>query len=510
MVDRVDLFPGAYPVQYGRFAGGIVTADATTPIPSLHGEYNLRVFDAGALVETGFADGRGSVLVGGRYSYTAAIVSLISPGVTLDYRDYQARVSYDLGRDDRVSLFGFGAYDLLGQTENGIFNVAFGAEFHRADLRWEHALTDGGSVRADFVIGFDQSRIPNQPRNSRDDMTTLRVVVDQPVSKHVTFRTGSDVTLDSYSADTRPYSDPDDPVTQRFNALFPPRDDLAVGAWADVVFKAGIAEVTPGVRVDVFDSGGASAVGVDPRISSRLAVAPKLHVIHTLGLVHQPPSFTIPLPGLAIANLQGGLQTGLQSSAGIEVQFPADTTATLTASDNVFFDMTDTLGVAEPGRNLLYRNQRSLGSAVGLELYVVRKLTQRLGGTFSYTLSRSTRSVEAEHFPSSFDRTHVVSAALAYDLGRRWRAGTRVMAYSGVPAVPVSNGLVPPPRSATPPREPGFYRIDLRLEKKWMLSQSAWLSFVAEVMNVTLNKEIVLAREIGPVTIPSIGLEGGF
>jgi hypothetical protein len=29
-------------------------------------------------------------------------------------------------------------------------------------------------------------------------------------------------------------------------------------------------------------------------------------------------------------------------------------------------------------------------------------------------------------------------------------------------------------------------------------------------MNVTLNKEIVLSREIGPVTIPSIGLEGGF
>ena len=188
MMDRVDLYPGSYPAEFGRFAGGIVTAETTTPTPTLHGEGNIRLFDAGALVEGGFADGRGTVLVGGRYSYTAAIVSLIAQDVTLDYRDYQTRVSYDLTRDDRVSLFAFGAYDLLGQTENGIFDVAFGAEFHRADLRWEHDLGDGGSVRADVVLGFDQTRIPNQPRNSRDQLANARLAMAQPLSKHAVLR----------------------------------------------------------------------------------------------------------------------------------------------------------------------------------------------------------------------------------------------------------------------------------------------------------------------------------
>jgi hypothetical protein len=430
--------------------------------------------------------------------------------VTLDYRDYQARFTYDVTRNDRVTLFAFGAYDMLGQTENGIFNVVFGAEFYRADLRWEHDLGRGASLRTDFIIGLDQSRIPNQPRNSRDDMSTAKLAFIQPISKQTTFRAGTDVTLDSYSADVRPYSDPDDPTTQRFDALFPPRTDLAAGAWADLVWKSGIAELTPGVRADVYDSGGASAVGVDPRITSRLAVAPRVHVIHTLGLVHQPPSFTIPLPGLAVGNLRGGLQTGIQTSAGVEVQFPEDTKATLTVSDNVFINMSDTLGVSEPNRSSLFHDQRSLGSAVGLELFVLRKLTQRLGGSFTYTLSRSTRSVGTEHFPSSFDRTHVIGAAAAYDLGRKWRAGTRITAYTGTPSIPVSNGLIPPPRSASPPRDPMFYRLDLRLEKRWQLSQTVWLSLVAEVMNATLNKEVVLSRTIGPVTIPSIGLEGGF
>ena len=93
------------------------------------------------------------------------------------------------------------------------------------------------------------------------------------------------------------------------------RSDLAVGAWTDLAFKSGIVELTPGVRVDVYGSGSTSAVAVDPRVSSRLGVARHVHVIHTLGLVHQPPSFTIPLPGLAIGTLASGLQTGIQSSA---------------------------------------------------------------------------------------------------------------------------------------------------------------------------------------------------
>ena len=51
------------------------------------------------------------------------------------------------------------------------------------------------------------------------------------------------------------------------------------------------------------------------------------------------------------------------------------------------------------------------------------------------------------------------------------------------------------------------------------LTDTVWISAVAEAMNATLNKEAVQsectlegceAEEIGPVTIPSIGVEGGF
>jgi hypothetical protein len=232
--------------------------------------------------------------------------------------------------------------------------------------------------------------------------------------------------------------------------------------------------------------------------------------LHSFGIAHQPPSFIIPLPGLQIGNLRGGLQRSIQASAGAEVELAEATTGTLTVFENIFLNMSDTLAALRPGEEEFLREERSQGSAHGVELYLKRKLTRRFGGYLSYTLSRSMRSVGSERFPSGFDRTHVGSAAVGYDLGRRWRAGSRFVLYTGTPSLPSTKGLIPQRREQSPPRDRAFYRLDLRLEKRWVLSDKAWIAFVAELMNATLNTEVILREEIGPVTIPSIGVEGGF
>ncbi len=515
MVDTVDLYPGGYPARFGRYAGGIVSAETTAPRTDLHGEGNIRLFDAGALVETGFDGGRGTALVAGRYSYTAAILSLIAKDTRLDYRDYEARATYDVTPDDRISLLTFGSYDLVAQTAAGIESVLFASEFYRLDTRWDHRFGPKTKVRVAVTGGFDQTRIPGQPRNSQDTLGAVRFELTHLATDDVTFRAGGDATLDRFTADTRPYADPDDPDTKRFNALFPPRDDVNFGTWADAKLVLGPWEIVPGARVDIYNSSGTTAIGVDPRIGSRLHVAKPVHVIHTFGIAHQPPSFLIPIPGLAIGSLRGGLQRSIQSSAGLEIDLPEATTATITAFDNVFQNMSDTLGVQQGGDVLdrSLKEQRSLGSAIGGELYIKRKLTRRFGGYVSYTLSRSTRSVDREHFLSAFDRTHVANVAVAFDMGKLWRAGTRFTIYTGTPIVsPGGNGLIPPPRSLSPARDPLFYRLDLRLEKRWNLNQAktTWLSFVAEVLNATLHTEVLQGQTIGPVTIPSIGVEGAF
>lgn len=569
LISRVDLYPGGYPARFGRFSGGIVSGETAPPEDALHGEYNVRLFDAGAMVETPFAGGRGSVLAGGRYSYTAALLTQLSPDTTLDYWDYQARASYDLGPRDRVTVFSFGSYDFLGQRTQTETLTAFGTEFHRVDLRYDHKLGGTGTLRTAVTLGIDRSLF-QQDRYAKSRMLGVRTEVEERFSERARLRFGTDVELTRYDIDAG--QNDLGPSATSIASTFASRSDVTTGARADVVVRAAPRlEITPGLRVDVFTSDGASAVGVDPRLATRTELTESARLLVATGIAHQPPSFVLPAPGVQPGGLRGGLQSSLQESAGLELDLGAATTATVTAFHNGFFSMSDALGVqprqatgCPPGA---YRggsfgadrgfatNQggggggvcqsdrfktgtfgpdrtggggegadsagaantaqafavRTRGSAYGLELFVKRKLTSRLGGFVSYTLSRSTRAYDTSSFVSSFDRTHVGNAAVGYDLGRGFRAGTRVVFYTGLPASTLAG--------APPSRLPAFFRLDLRLEKRWRLGEHAWISGVAEWMNATLSKEAISTRctlqgceaqTVGPVTIPSLGVEGGF
>ena len=162
----------------------------------------------------------------------------------------------------------------------------------------------------------------------------------------------------------------------------------------------------------------------------------------------------------------------------------------------------------------LDEDRRSLGRTIGAELLLKRKLARRLGGFVAYTLSRSQRQTDTVAIPAALDRTHVVNVALAYDLGRGWRAGARAVFYSGIPA-----GVAYVEAARHPPRTAPFYRFDWRVEKRWVVGPTASWSLVFEMLNTTLHKEVTAARcsayyckeeTIGPISAPSIGVEAVF
>ena len=565
LIDRVDFYPGGYPARFGRFAGGILSGETLEPDIELRGEYNLRAFDAGALVEFPFADGRGTALVGGRYSYTAAVLGYFSPDTALDYWDYQGRVTYDLTPNDRVGVFAFGSYDYLADVTPTRTVTVFGAQFHRADFRYDHRIGSRGSLRTALTLGLDRS-IVDQNRSVRDRMAGGRTELDYRLSRSVLLRAGTDLTLDRYEVvvGTNDLS----PTAASVSEYFPSRTDIAVGAHADLVIDLDSRfTLTPGARVDLYGSQGAAAVGVDPRLGWRAEISERLALLGALGIAHQPPAFVVPLPGFQPGGIPGGLQRSIQEGLGLELELGQGTTATATVFQNAFFNMSDPLGATPPlaagcqpgqyptgsiggdlgeqpdepsfcgprfetgtlgpdrsggggqaadsrgGRRIASAFEvRTLGSSYGFEFYLKKRLTSRFGGFLSYTLSRSTRSYENRKYIATFDRTHVANAAVAYDLGRRWRVGTRLVFYTGLPKAS-------DPSDPDSTRLPAFFRADLRGEKRWQLGEKTWISIVAEWMNATLSKEAVTttctlsgcqAETIGPVTIPSLGVEGGF
>ena len=245
------------------------------------------------------------------------------------------------------------------------------------------------------------------------------------------------------------------------------------------------------------------------------------------------------------------LQTAAQASEGFELTLPADFVLTTTGFYSRFWGLTDLsaecfqvmAGMGPPripGEPVPpYRcpnNQPVRGSAYGLELLLRRPLSKRLGAWLSYTLSRSIRRA---HFitpeggetvatvPSEFDRTHVLNALLAYDLGRRWRVGGRLLFYTGTPYSHLDGSVPVPPYNAY--RNPNFVRVDVRVEKRWRLGQTGSIAFVLEGLNVTLSKEVTglgmdcegqgtpqgetnecKQSTIGPLTLPSVGVEAYF
>jgi hypothetical protein len=236
------------------------------------------------------------------------------------------------------------------------------------------------------------------------------------------------------------------------------------------------------------------------------------------------------LPGLTL-DLTGGLQRSWQSSIGIEADLPWDVAGSLTLFRDAFFNMTDALGKSRVCTPVDMRgpmgtinmtttcslvpnlDSRDDGSSIGLEVLLRRRLTRRLGGLISYTLSRSQRTSPQGVVASKYDRTHVLNAAGTYDFGHGYRGGTRIVFYTGTPVEPSRPevGRIPP-----------FGRFDFRFEKRWsIVSGRAWISLVVEAENAFAAKETIQeqcfsatapcqVQRIGPVTIPSIGLEGGF
>lgn len=549
LVERVDLYAGAYPARFGRFAGGIVAGEMAPPGSQTRGEASVRIIDSGGMVETPILGGRGNAMAGGRYSYTATVLSLLVPDITVNYWDYQSRIGYQLDDDDRIEVFGFGSGDYIAedvQEADGTTRTRTIVDlgFHRLDLRWDRQL-EKGSFRQALMLGLDETRVDSGNVLFTNKLVGLRSELRHQASPTVLVRSGADFlferlgqkleqeeqdVVEPAAADPSAPPDPsapgpdqgvvegdggsgNDDIGLDFDRH---RSDFVFGVYTDLVIDATKdVEVTPGLRSDLFVSGDDFAVGVDPRITARFAITDKLTLTHGFGIVHQAPSFVIPIPGVK-PSLQGGLQRAFQYSSGVEYELPHGFLTSLVLFQNLFFNMTDLIGLAQLNETNDGEDAfRMTGRGVGAEMMIRRSLTRDLGGFLSYTLTRSERSAGRLEGPSTTDRSHVLNLAASYNLGRNWRLGGRLLFYSGIPA-----RVAYVEAAKDPPRTPPFWRLDWRLQKRWPSADGkGYWGLVFEVLNTTLNKEVLdrscnafqcSDEEIGPVTIPSVGVEAAF
>lgn len=505
-LSKINLHAGPMPARFGRYAGAAVSADLAEPRGERRAEASVRLFDAGAFAESPFADGRGYAMLGGRYSYTGLILSLASDNQRLDYWDYQALAGYRLGRRDELSVFAFGSYDYAGSGDG----LQAGAEFHRADLRYDHDFSDRASLRLALSGGSDRSR--SQQGFLRNDVFAARAQFTYS-GEDVAARAGMDLNVDSYAMAVNPaINEP-----EVYEDLFPPRTDILGGAYLDfVLFRRGPVRVIPGIRADVYSSGGATAVGVDPRMTAEYDITPKLRATHSLGVAHQAPSFVPNVPGAQVAGLRGGLQENLQAATTYELTLPWKLSLSLGGYLNVTEDLSDPIGTSQTlSVDETTPDLRVLGRSFGIEVFLERPLTRRIGGVFSYTFSQTLRSTELISTISGYDRPHVMNLALNFDLGSHWQAAAKTVVASGVPGRRTTlDGFVFDGSRSAP-----LIRVDLKISKRWYPSEHFNWGAHLEVLNATYAGS-VSRRACGirgcedtgtaPIVIPSIGVDAAW
>jgi hypothetical protein len=518
LVDRIDFFPSTAPARYGRFAGAVIAATLAPPGATAHGEASLRMFDASALAEAPL-DGSTTALVAGRYGYPNLLLSLFAPGLSLGYGDYSARIVHQLDPGDTISLFAIGGYDHLVDASNQLPTVD--TQFHRLDLRYDHRWSTG-RLRVAGTLGYDQSSRPlatTDTTNSEIARATsgrLRVEVVQDFGPDARLSAGADALTTHYADEfvgpgASTYAD----------------SEQVFGAYADLTWRVTPRiELAPGVRIDAYRSIEGLTGSVEPRLAARIAVTRAITWVSTLGIARQEPAYVIPVPGLRV-DPSSGLQAAYQIGEGAEVRLPWNLRAKATAFFHADRGMSDYVADCGSLASVCSEVSRVDGRTYGLEVLVQRPFGERLSGWLAYTLSRAERWIGNALYLSPVDRPHVLSGVLSYDFGSQIRAGVRATFYSGRPDFPSfyfgaqNSEFAFGPGQIAQHRLLPFYRIDVKAEKRWSLGGRRWIAVVFDFFNATLSKEAIgfrcditsglcTARDVGPITLPSLGLEGGF
>jgi TonB family protein len=512
LVETVDLFPSAFPASYGRYSGAVIAGETAAPrTDRARGEFSARIYDANAFVEAPVDGGAGAVAAASRYSYTGPLISLIVPDYSLAYWDYQLRASHRIGEAGTLTLFAFGAHDELEYKRRPTFRI----EYHRVDLRYDRPIA-GGHVRVAWTLNYDDSLTalqsdagPVSTAALKGPGWRLRTEVDQRLSSDARIRAGADLGATMYTVDERP-------AVQGVQPPEGPHTDVEGGAYADVVWRPSAPiEIVPGFRLDGYQTRERSIWAPQPRLATRVRVLPEVTWLSSLGTAHQEPTEGVFVPGKVPYPVAQASQNSYQFSEGAEVRLPSSMRARVSG----FYSRL----VAE---HVLGTTETELGQGFGIEVFVHRDFTRRLGGFVSYTLSRTVGTVGGVTERVSWDRTHVLSVVAGYDLGRNWRFGGRVFFESGRPYARVCVSHCGPPDTAppvffTPEGDlPVFWRLDARLEKKWTFAGGQWLAATLECFNVFDQAEPIGASFIpggglaiehqSPIILPTIGAEGGF
>ena len=363
-IDEVQFYPGGAPVLYGGYTAGIIDGRTRRSRPDEKlVDIDLNLLQSGALVRYPIEALGMTATAAARYGYPGGVISLATNQLSLSYWDYQLRLDGGNARNGWTA-FAFGANDELdtavagSDPNNPTLAPALKMAFHRLDLRAQHG---SGKFDASYrlVGGVDQTQ--------QGTGTNVSTLVLEP-STRMRWRWPN--TLDIVAGLEGSVHSFSQPATTTAGATGPTNgaslslitDDLTTqyhgAALTEAMWRPSQNWlIRPGIRADVRHDDSSTQTGVDPRFAVRYRlITPDLPAGVTsvaddkswwlkagVGVYHEPPRFSLPLPGLDAMPLKYGLLRSIQTSLGVEIPVADGFTATVEGfyndMDPVVFDL---------------------------------------------------------------------------------------------------------------------------------------------------------------------------
>lgn len=514
--------------------------------PGLHAVASVDLLRAGVVGGTRSADGASRVLAGASVAWTPWLYTRVVPGespawdpsrasLRADLSDYLARGEHDFGRTT-VRVLALGSVDQVASAKSAEL-IGVGLRFHRVDLRATREDVAGGSATAGVLVGHDAlgAELGGAVAQTRAEVTHAQVGVRLSWQRALhglgRMRFGAETTRRSAELGQRwtvrapdvEGAAPTGPleVGDRLRIA----DALVSGVWAEAELGSRAPWwVTAGVRIDDYHLfPGVDLLAVDPRVAGSYALGDRIEARAAVALLHQPPGFHFPLPGVDLAGLRFGLQEVLRINGGVTVHPWAHTALSL----DVYVDPIvrsvelgpldqDFLQTVKGSAEEVVAKKATRGQAHGVELSARRELEDgwfAFGGVSWQQSRRELRFPRRNDYgepleqasaslPVSWDHAVLASAAGGRTLGK-WTFSAAAQFHSGAPE---AGGL-----SSTTQREgldrlrsgpkwieqdldragrlPPYFRLDVRVARELHVRPVRLVASL-DVQNVTLSSEV--------------------
>lgn len=510
LIERVDFYPGAAPLRFGRGVAGVVDVVVKTPTASHWiADIDVNALQAGALVSAPFADGDTQIALAGRTSYAEPLIGLFSDGVILDFGDYQALLEQRLPGGGRLRLLVFGATsDVRPGPEARRDTVSF----HRVVARYRQPVGDRDTIVAGLELGRDRLTTPNGPDDvGREGGTAdLEERLARPyfiwthdVDDRLTTTVGLD--LLARRAENRGAD-----LKSGFGDFAPqsPATSLSLGVYATVLWRpAASFTVEQGLRLDAWRRAETTTWTADPRVVARWSAVEGTTLVAQAGIAHAPQRFFVPVPGLGEIENNAPPIEAWQGSVGVEQALGGRWSLEATVYGSALENLAHVEVDLAPGDVTTFGdlNVQAEGRGLGLEVMLRRRAGGRIFGWLAYTLQRNARRPrpDAPWAASPFDQTHLLTGVVSWRVARRWTLGARLHHRTGRP---IADGAEQ--------RLPAYTQLDLRLDKGWVFD--TWvMDLYVDVINATFASEVLSEDAFGTqerlrFVLPSVGLHAAF